>query len=79
MKSRHATAAPFIRPVLCAAALLAGLFLIYRAGEAAGSVGQAMGEVLDGSWSSAGFFPFVLGVLCLIYAAVGLLFRREDR
>ena len=49
------------------------------ASNAAGSFRQVLEHVLEGAPMAPGFLPFVVGVICIIYGTVGLLFRRDDR
>lgn len=79
MKSRRAMNASLRRILLPLVVLMAGLGFIFFARDAAGSLAQVVQEVFEGAWSSPGFVPFVLGVLCVIYGVVGLLFHREER
>ena len=57
--------------------LFAGIGFFVLAINAAGSFRQVLDSVLDGMPGAAGFLPFVLGVICVIYGCVGLLFRSE--
>lgn len=80
MKSRHsANPGQLLRLFLSAAVLLAGLGFIVLAANIAGSLGEVVSSVMDGSPGAPGFLPFVLGVICVIYGGVGLLFRGDER
>ncbi len=63
---------------LSISALIAGGGFLLLAANAAGSFREAMGAVFDGAPGAPGFAPFVVGVICIIYGFVGLVFRRED-
>lgn len=79
MKSRHSTPPRLVtRWCLSTFALLLGAGLVFLAIRAAGSFPQVLENIQDGVPSAAGFVPFVLGVICLIYGLVGLVFRRDD-
>jgi hypothetical protein len=58
--------------------LFAGLGFFVLASNAAGSFRRLLDGVLGGMPGAAGFLPFVLGVICVIYGCVGLLFGREQ-
>ena len=79
MKTKHSPPPALVtRWFLSSAAILAGIGLIALAVHAAGSFAEAFENVKNGVPTAPGFIPLVLGVLCIIYGAVGLLFRRED-
>lgn len=79
MKSRPVSPpALIVRLFLSLSVLFAGIGLVVLATNAAGSFRQVLDSVLDGMPGAAGFLPFVIGVVCVIYGCVGLLFRRED-
>lgn len=80
MKLRHTTSPAFVlRMFLSSAVLIAGIGFVVLAANAAGSFGQVIDSVLEGAPMAPGFLPFVIGVICIIYGTVGLLFRREER
>lgn len=62
---------------LSSAILIAGVGFVVLAANAAGSFRQMIDYVFEGAISAPGFLPFVVGVVCVIYGTVGLLFRRE--
>lgn len=79
MKLRHSTTPAFVlRLFLSTAVLIAGVGFVVLAANSAGSFRQVIDSVLEGAPMAPGFLPFVIGVICIIYGAVGLLFRRED-
>lgn len=80
MKSRYSTPPALLtRLGFSVLSVLVGAGLIALAVRAAGSFGRVLENVLGGVPTADGFVLFVLGVLGLIYGAVGLLFRRDDR
>lgn len=80
MKLRHsATPAFVLRLFLSSSVLIAGVGFLILASNAAGSFRQVIESVFEGAPLAPGFLPFVVGVICIIYGAVGLLFRRDDR
>ncbi len=76
---RSAHPGTLLRLFLPTSVLLAGAGFMVLAAKFAGSIGEVLGSVMDGSPGAPGFFPFVFGVLCVIYGAVGLLFRGDAR
>jgi hypothetical protein len=68
-----------LRISLCILAILAGAGFLMLAAHVAGSFRDAAMTVFGGAPGEPGFAPFVVGLLCLIYGFVGLVFRREDR
>ncbi len=80
MKTRHHNnQALLLRLFLSISVLIAGGGFLLLAANAAGSFGAAAGAVFGGAPGDPGFAPFVVGLICIIYGFVGLLFRREDR
>ena len=79
MKLRQsATPAFVLRLFLSIAVLIAGIGFLVLSSNAAGSFRQVIDSVLEGAPLAPGFLPFVIGVICIIYGGVGLLFRRDD-
>lgn len=79
MKPRSSTnPAIILRLFLSISALIAGGGFLLLAANAAGSFRDAMANVFGGSPGEPGFVPFVVGLICIIYGFVGLVFRRED-
>lgn len=79
MKSRNSPPPAIVtRWLLSSAALLAGVGLIAFAVHAAGSITEVVENVRAGVPTAPGFIPLVLGILSIIYGAVGLLFRQDD-
>jgi hypothetical protein len=79
MKLRHsATPASVLRLFLSISVLIAGAGFLVLASNAAGSFRQVIQSVIEGAPLSPGFLPFVVGVICIIYGLVGVIFRRDD-
>lgn len=79
MKLRQsATPAFVLRLFLSISVLIAGAGFLVLASNAAGSFRQVVQSVLEGAPLAPGFLPFVVGVICIIYGTVGLVFRRDD-
>jgi len=79
MKLRQsATPAFVLRLFLSISVLIAGAGFLVLASNAAGSFRQVVQSVMEGAPLAPGFLPFVVGVICIIYGTVGLVFRRED-
>ena len=80
MKLRQSTTPAFVlRLFLSIAVLIAGFGFLVLSSNVAGSFRQVIDSVLEGAPLAPGFLPFVIGVICIIYGTVGLLFRREDQ
>jgi hypothetical protein len=80
MKLRHSATHPslVLRLFLSISVLIAGAGFLVLAANAAGSFRQVIQSVLEGAPLAPGFLPFVVGVICIIYGLVGVIFRRED-
>ncbi len=79
MKLRHSTSPAFVlRLFLSISVLIAGIGFLVLASNAAGSFRQVIDSVLEGAPMAPGFLPFVVGIICIIYGTVGLVFRRDD-
>ena len=79
MKLRHSTSPAFVlRLFLSMSVLIAGIGFLVLASNAAGSFRQVIDSVLEGAPMAPGFLPFVVGIICIIYGTVGLVFRRDD-
>ena len=80
MKLRHPATPPAfaLRLFLSISVLIAGIGFLVLASNAAGSFRQVIESVLEGAPLAPGFLPFVVGVICIIYGIVGIIFRRDD-